>query len=55
MPKQRRRVRLMDWIERTTMADAPVLDVALYGRRIGSLTLLPGDQTLFVFDQVLYR
>ena len=33
------------------MADAPVLDVALYGRRIGSLTLLPGDQTLFVFDQ----
>ena len=33
------------------MADAPVLDVALYGRRIGTLTLLPGDQTLFVFDQ----
>lgn len=28
-----------------------VLDVALYGRRIGTLTLLPSDQILFVFDQ----
>ena len=28
-----------------------MLDVALYGRRIGTLTLLPGDQILFVFDQ----
>lgn len=33
------------------MADVSVLDVALYGDRIGTLTLLPGDQTLFVFDQ----
>jgi len=34
------------------MSSTPqVLDVALYGRRIGTLTLLPGDQTLFVFDQ----
>ena len=34
------------------MADVSVLDIALYGRRVGTLTLLPGDQTLFVFDQV---
>ena len=33
------------------MADVSVLDVALYGERLGTLTLLPGDQTLFVFDQ----
>lgn len=33
------------------MTKPPVLEVALYGRRIGTLTLLPGDQTLFVFDQ----
>lgn len=33
------------------MSNPQVLDVALYGRRIGTLTLLPGDQTLFVFDQ----
>jgi serine/threonine-protein kinase HipA len=33
------------------MADVSVLDVALYGERIGTLTLLPGDQTLFAFDQ----
>lgn len=34
------------------MSNPQVLEVALYGRRIGTLTLLPGDQTLFVFDQV---
>lgn len=28
-----------------------MLEVALHGRRIGTLTLLPGDQALFVFDQ----
>lgn len=33
------------------MADVSVLNVSLYGERIGTLTLLPGDQTLFVFDQ----
>jgi serine/threonine-protein kinase HipA len=33
------------------MADVSVLTVALYGERIGTLTRLPGDQTLFVFDQ----
>lgn len=33
------------------MADVSVLTVALYGERIGTLSLLPGDQTLFVFDQ----
>lgn len=33
------------------MSNPPVLEVALYGNRIGTLTLLPGDQTLFVFDQ----
>ncbi len=34
------------------MSSAPqVLDIALYGRCIGTLTLLPGDQTLFVFEQ----
>ena len=33
------------------MSNPRVLEVALYGRRIGTLTLLPGDQTLFVFDQ----
>ena len=33
------------------MADISVLDVCLYGSRIGTLTLLPGDQTLFAFDQ----
>jgi serine/threonine-protein kinase HipA len=33
------------------MSSPLVLDVALYGRRIGTLTLLPGDQTLFVFEQ----
>jgi serine/threonine-protein kinase HipA len=37
---------------RATMADVTVLNVALYGERIGTLTLLPGDQTLFAFDQV---
>lgn len=33
------------------MADVSVLHVNLYGQRIGTLTLLPGDQTLFAFDQ----
>jgi len=33
------------------MADLSVLNVALSGTRIGTLTLLPGDQTLFAFDQ----
>ncbi len=33
------------------MADVSVLDVALNRRRIGTLTLLPGDQTLFAFDE----
>jgi len=33
------------------MADLSVLTVALYGEPIGTLTLLPGDQTLFAFDQ----
>lgn len=33
------------------MADISVLDIALYGQRVGTLTLLPGDQTLFAFDQ----
>lgn len=33
------------------MADVSVLEVALYGKRIGTLSLLPGDQTLFAFDQ----
>ena len=33
------------------MADVSVLDVGLYGKRIGALMLLPGDQTLFTFDQ----
>ena len=32
------------------MTDLFVLNVALHGRRIGTLTLLPGDRTLFVFD-----
>lgn len=33
------------------MADVSVLEVGLYGKRIATLTLLPGDQTLFTFDQ----
>lgn len=33
------------------MADVSVLIVALYGEPIGTLTLLPGGQTLFAFDQ----
>jgi len=33
------------------MNNPQVLEVALHGRRIGTLTLLPGDQALFVFDQ----
>jgi serine/threonine-protein kinase HipA len=34
-----------------TMADLTVLDVNLHGKRVGTLTRLPGDQTLFAFDQ----
>lgn len=33
------------------MADISVLNILLYGDRIGTLTLLPGEQILFVFDQ----
>lgn len=33
------------------MVDVSVLDVGLHGKRIGTLTLLPGDQTWFAFDQ----
>jgi serine/threonine-protein kinase HipA len=33
------------------MVDVSVLSVALYGKRIGALTLLPGDLTLFAFEQ----
>lgn len=33
------------------MADVSVLGVGLYGKRMGTLTLLPGDQTLFAFDE----
>ena len=33
------------------MPDVSVLEVALHGKRIGALSLLPGDQTLFAFDQ----
>jgi len=33
------------------MADISVLSIELYRKRIGALTLLPGDQTLLTFDQ----
>ncbi|MCU7892432.1 MAG: HipA domain-containing protein [Candidatus Thiodiazotropha sp. (ex Ustalcina ferruginea)] len=33
------------------MPDVSVLEVALHGQRIGTLSLLPGDQTMFAFDQ----
>jgi len=33
------------------MAEVPVLEVGLYGEPIGTLTLLPGDRTLFTFHQ----
>jgi len=33
------------------MADVSVLDVLLYGQKIGTLTLLPGDRTLSAFTQ----
>lgn len=33
------------------MANVSVLEVALYGEPIGTLTILPGDQTLFAFHQ----
>jgi serine/threonine-protein kinase HipA len=34
-----------------TMSDIRVLDVSLSGRSVGTLTLLPGDRTLFAFSQ----
>lgn len=34
-----------------TMADLSILEVMLYGEEIGTLTLLPGDRTLFAFNQ----
>lgn len=33
------------------MPDVSVLDVRLYNRSIGSLTLLPGDRTIFAFNE----
>ena len=33
------------------MSDLVVLNVLLHGRRIGTLTRLPGDRNLFAFDQ----
>jgi len=33
------------------MAEVSVLEVALYDEPIGTLTFLPGDQTLFAFHQ----
>ncbi|MEW8418965.1 MAG: HipA domain-containing protein [Candidatus Thiodiazotropha endolucinida] len=33
------------------MVDVSVLNVLLYGERIGTLTLAPGEQILFAFDQ----
>jgi serine/threonine-protein kinase HipA len=33
------------------MSDITTLEVALYGRRIGALIQLPGDRTVFAFDQ----
>lgn len=33
------------------MPDISVLDVRLHGDRIGTLTLIPGDRTLFAFDK----
>jgi len=33
-----------------TMPDVSVLDVRLYERSVGSLTLLPGDRTVFAFN-----
>ncbi len=35
----------------TAMANISVLEVALYGEPIGTLTILPGDQMLFAFHQ----
>ena len=33
------------------MPDVSVLDVLLYEEPIGTLTLVPGDRTLFAFNQ----
>ena len=35
----------------TTMSDSPILSVALHGDPVGTLTRLPGDRTIFAFDQ----
>ena len=34
-----------------TMADIHILNILLHGEKIGTLTLLPGDRTLFSFDE----
>ena len=34
-----------------TMAEVSVLEVLLYGEPIGTLTLVPGDRSLFAFDE----
>ncbi len=31
-----------------------ILEVCLYGQSIGTLTLLPGDKTLFAFHQMSF-
>jgi serine/threonine-protein kinase HipA len=33
------------------MPDVTVLDVLLYGNPIGTLTRVPGDRTLFAFNE----
>ena len=33
------------------MPDVSILDVRLYGDKIGTLTLIPGERTLFAFDK----
>lgn len=33
------------------MADVSILDVRLYGEKIATFTLVPGDRTLFAFDK----
>jgi serine/threonine-protein kinase HipA len=38
-------------MKKPKMVDVSVLSVALYGKRIGTLTLLPGDLTFFAFEQ----
>ena len=36
------------------MPDVSVLNVLLYGKQIGTLTLLQGERTLFAFEEFLY-